>query len=156
MVYPEKKMAALALEARLPSLVEKLSAFPEVTAIYLFGSFARGNPRKMSDVDIAVFTSGGSGKKGPPRHLDYIVAASKALGTDRLDLVILDSAPLALRHTVFRDGRLLLLRDQEALARFREDSLRQYLDMVPLRARYREAYFRRVREGGFARRSANC
>jgi len=140
------------MESKLPLLVDRLSAFAEVSAIYLFGSFARGNPGRMSDVDIAVLTSGGSGKPGSSRHLDYIVAASKALGTDRLDLVLLDSVPLSLRHAVFRDGRLLFRRDQGMLARFREDSIRRYLDACVLRRTLQTAYFRRIREGGFAGR----
>lgn len=141
------------VEEKLPLLVDRLSAFPEVVAVYLFGSFARGKPRKMSDVDIAVLTADRSGNPGSSRHLDYIVAASKALGTDRLDLVILDSAPIALRHAVFRDGKLLFVRNPRVLAQFREESLRQYLDTVPLRAEYAAAFFRRIREHGFGRRT---
>lgn len=30
------------ISSRIPILVERLSAFPEVAAVYLFGSFARG------------------------------------------------------------------------------------------------------------------
>lgn len=151
--FREKVVDARVVEKRVPLLVESLSAFRDVVAVYLFGSFARGNPSRMSDVDLAVLTSGGPGKPGSSRHLDYIVAASKALGTDRLDLVILDSAPLALRHAVFRDGELLFVRDPRVLAQFREESLRQYLDTVPLRAAYAAAFFRRIREHGFGRRT---
>jgi uncharacterized protein len=151
--FREKVVNGQAVEERLPLLVESLSAFPEVAAVYLFGSFARGKPGKMSDVDVAVLTGGGEEETGSPRHLDYIVAASKALGTDRLDLVILDSAPLALRHAVFRDGELLFVRDPRVLAKFREESLRRYLDTVPLRAAYAAAFFRRIREDGFGRRN---
>jgi predicted nucleotidyltransferase len=142
------------VSSRIPILVERLSEFPEIAAVYLFGSFARGRARKLSDVDIAVLASPESRAQGPPRHPEYIVAAAKALGTDRLDLVILNVAPLPLRHAVFRDGKLLFVGDPRVLARFREESMRLYLDTVPLRREYQMACFRRIRERGFARRSA--
>jgi predicted nucleotidyltransferase len=144
------------IKKRLPLLVKKLSAFPEVAAVYLFGSFAREEPRTLSDVDIAVFSSPGSSprRKGY-RRLAYIDAVTKALGVDRLDLVILNEVPVPFRHEVFRDGKLLYVRDRVALARFRESSMREYLDTLPLRRIYREAYFNRIRENGFGRQSSS-
>jgi hypothetical protein len=152
---PFRKIDPVLLGERIPGMVEKVSAFPEVAAIWLFGSVARGRPRATSDVDIAVFTVPGARRRDPLRHMEYFGAASKALGTDRLDVVILNSAPVTLRHEVFRNGKLLFLRDAAALARFREASMREYEDTAPLRSSLREAYFRRIREHGFGRRPAH-
>jgi len=152
---PLRKIDPVLLGERLPEMVERLSAFPEVAAIWLFGSVARGRPRATSDVDIAVFTVPGARRRDPLRQLEYVGAASKALGTDRLDVVILNSAPVTLRHEVFRHGKLLFQRDDAGLARFREASMREYEDTAPLRRSLREAYFRRIRENGFARRPAH-
>ena len=144
------------LSLRIPLLARNLSIFPEVVAVYLFGSFARGNPRRGSDVDIAVFTADLS----PSRHrfrsrAEYVAAASKALGTDKVDVVVLNQAPIVLRHEVFRDGKLLFVRDRGGLSRFRVRSSREYLDTIPLRRIFEKAYFRRIREKGFGRQAAH-
>jgi predicted nucleotidyltransferase len=134
----------------------RFSAFPEVVAVYLFGSAARGTRGKRSDVDIAVLTrAGGTSRRGSRSLVEYVQAACDALGTDDVDVVLLRRAPIVLRHEVFREGKLLLVRDPEALSRFRLESSREYLDTIPLRRTFEEAFFRRVRRNGFARQAAH-
>jgi hypothetical protein len=87
--------------------------------------------------------------------VEYVQAACDALGTDNVDVVLLDRAPIVLRHEVFREGKPLLVRDPEALTRFRLESSREYLDTIPLRRTFEEAFFRRVRRNGFARQAAH-
>jgi len=87
--------------------------------------------------------------------VEYVQAACDILGTDRVDVVLLDRAPVALRHEVFREGKSLLVRDPGALSRFRLESSREYLDTIPLRRMFEEAFFRRVRRSGFARQAVH-
>jgi predicted nucleotidyltransferase len=141
-------------DARFSALVARFSAFPEVVAVYLFGSAARGTRGKRSDLDIAVLTRA----RGTPHRrsrplVEYVQAACDALGTDNVDVVLLARAPIVLRHEVFREGKALVVRDPEALLRFRLDSSREYLDTIPLRRTFEEAFFRRVRRNGFARQA---
>jgi len=143
-------------DARRSALGARFSAFPEVVAVYLFGSAARGTRGKRSDVDIAVLTrasGGGTSRRGSRSLAEYVQAACDALGTDNVDVVLLRRAPIALRHEVFREGKPLLVRDPEALYRFRLESSREYLDTIPLRRTFEEAFFRRVRRSGFARQA---
>lgn len=124
--------------------------------MYLFGSAARGTRGRRSDVDIAVLTRAGeTSRRGSRSLVEYVQAACDALGTDDVDVVLLRRAPIVLRHEVFREGKLLLVRDPEALSRFRLESSREYLDTIPLRRTFEEAYFRRVRRNGFARQAAH-
>jgi len=155
----DRKMAAVpattaTLESRLTALGKRFSAFPEVAAVYLFGSAARGVRRKHSDIDIALLT-----RERKPRRsrrasgdlVQYVQAACDALCTDHVDVVLLRRAPVVLRHEVFREGKLLLASDPEALSRFRQESSREYLDTIPLRRMFEESYFRRIRRNGFGR-----
>jgi predicted nucleotidyltransferase len=143
-------------DARFSVLGSRFSAFPEVVAVYLFGSAARGTRGKRSDVDIAVLTRArGTSHRRSRSLVEYVQAACDALGTDNVDVVLLDRAPIALRHEVFREGKPLLVRDREALTRFRMESSREYLDTLPLRRTFEEAFFRRVRRSGFARQAAH-
>jgi len=125
-------------------------------AVYLFGSAARGTRGKRSDVDIAVLIrASGTSHRRSRSLVEYVQAACDALGTDNVDVVLLHRAPIALRHEVFREGKPLLVRDPEALTRFRLESSREYLDTIPLRRMFEEAYFRRVRRNGFARQASH-
>lgn len=147
---------AVVPDARRSALGARFSAFPEVVAVYLFGSAARGTRGKRSDVDIAVLTrERGTSRRGSRSLVEYVQAACDILGTDRVDVVLIDRAPVALRHEVFREGKPLLVRDPEALTRFRLESSREYLDTIPLRRTFEEAFFRRVRRSGFARQASH-
>ena len=143
-------------DARRSALGARFSAFPEVVAVYLFGSAVRETRGKRSDVDIAVLTRArGTSHRRSRSLVEYVQAACDALGTDDVDVVLLHRAPIALRHEVFREGKPLLVRDPEALARFRLESSREYLDTIPLRRMFEEAFFRRVRRNGFARQAVH-
>ena len=153
---PSLGNSAAMSDARFSALGARFSAFPEVVAVYLFGSAARQTQGKRSDVDIAVLTRARETSQRRSRSLvEYVQAACDALGTDNVDVVLLHRAPIALRHEVFREGKPLLVRDPEALTRFRLESSREYLDTIPLRRTYEEAYFRRVRRDGFARQASH-
>jgi len=149
---PTPGNGAVMPDARRSALEARFSAFPEVVAVYLFGSAARGTRGKRSDVDIAVLTrERGISRRGSRSLVEYVQAACDALGTDNVDVVLLHRAPIALRHEVFREGKPLLVCDAQALTRFRLESSREYLDTLPLRRMFEEAFFRRVRRSGFAR-----
>jgi predicted nucleotidyltransferase len=153
---PFRGNSATMPDARFSALGARFSAFPEVIAVYLFGSAARGTRGGRSDVDIAVLTRARETSERRSRSLvDYVQAACDALGTDNVDVVLLHRAPIALRHEVFREGKPLLVLDPEALTRFRIESSREYLDTIPLRRTFEEAFFRRVRRNGFARQAAH-
>jgi predicted nucleotidyltransferase len=107
-----------------------------ITAAYLFGSVARGEARAGSDVDVAVLTAA-----GPPPGLDglYLALADaleQHLGR-RVQVVVLDRAPLDLVHRVLRDGRLLLDRDPSRRIAFEVRARREYFDLQPILRRYR-------------------
>ncbi|MGE5284674.1 MAG: type VII toxin-antitoxin system MntA family adenylyltransferase antitoxin [Actinomycetota bacterium] len=143
-------------DLRFSLLGDRFSAFPEVVAVYLFGSAARGTRGKRSDVDIAVLTWARETSRRRSRSLvEYVQAACDALGTDNVDVVLLHRAPISLRHEVFREGKPLLVRDPETLTRFRVESSREYLDTIPLRRTFEEAFFRRVRRSGLARQASH-
>ncbi|MFW5951829.1 MAG: hypothetical protein ACOCVZ_06930 [Gemmatimonadota bacterium] len=59
---------------------------------------------------------------------------SALLGTDRIDLVMLEQAPIELRYRVVSTGRLLHSESIEIENRVEMSILRQYQDMAPFRA----------------------
>jgi len=137
---------------RLQRLAQRFAADAAVAAAYLYGSRARGDARPGSDVDLAVILDA---KRSPAerwrRRLALLEAAAAELGSDAIDLVILEEAPAPLAHRVIRDGRLLVDTDPRRRVAVVEDVFRRYLDEAPLRRALDEALRARIAEGRFAR-----
>ncbi len=99
-------------------LVDRLLADPlveprRVAGVWLFGSFARGEARAESDVDLAILCEA-------PLDLDRLVLMdrlARAAGRD-VDLIDLARAPPALAWEVVTTGRLLAEPDEEAVEDF--------------------------------------
>lgn len=105
------------------------------TAVYLFGSVARGTNRATSDVDIGVlFAQAPTGFAGLKLDLEGRIEA--ALG-QRTQLVVMNKAPVDLIHRVLRDGRLLFEADRGARVAFEVKARNEYFDLLPHLERYR-------------------
>lgn len=75
----------------------------------LYGSYARGEQRTQSDIDVAVsFADSLSSLERTRTRLSLITRLSDALGTDRIDVVPLDEAPPSLVTEILADGVLIV------------------------------------------------
>lgn len=81
---------------------------PQVLAVILYGSHARGEAGPGSDVDVCLVL-----KLGFPRE-DLPAKAFACLGFD-LDVRVFQALPLAVRRRVLQEGRVLYARDEDAL-----------------------------------------
>ncbi len=134
------------------ALVNCLAAQPDVLAAYLFGSYATGEARPESDVDVAVLLSGTDEMERFERRLRLMGEVEEALGRRPADVVVLNDAPPLLAHQVLRHGRLIFERDQAARVEFEVRSGQVYTDLVPMRQFFREALFHEVKEAGLGGR----
>ena len=132
------------LNDRMDALVRAWSGDPDLAAIYLFGSRAGAQARPRSDVDLAVVLREELGADARWRkRLALLTDACRHLGTEAVDLVVLEDAPAPLGHRVLKRGRLLSDTQPRRRAAVAERILTQYLD---------EAYLRRVLDAGLAER----
>lgn len=123
------------LREQLRSVIEGAEG---VKAVWLFGSVARGEEGPSSDVDVAVFLD----RPERPRRLgdlplDLEADLASAVGR-RVQVVVVDWAPVDLVHRVLRDGVLLLDRDPRARVRFEVHARNRYFDMQPILREYRK------------------
>jgi uncharacterized protein len=124
-----------------------------VVAAMLIGSQARGTSGPLSDVDIAVWHDPGLDPRGRfDLQLSLVQGAGSALGTDEIDVVMLNQAPPLLRHRAIRDGKRLVERDRDERVRLETRAILEYLDTAPLRAELGRGVRRRMEEGRFGRR----
>lgn len=122
----------------------------EVVAAALIGSQARGRVGPLSDVDVGVWHVPGL---DPAARLDLrlelTAAAARALGTEEVDIVLLNQSSPLMRHRAVRDGRRLVERDRQARVRFEARAILDYLDTKPLRAELARGLRHRIEEGRF-------
>jgi predicted nucleotidyltransferase len=140
------------LAERIDALARAWSNDPDVAAIYLFGSRAGGGGGPRSDVDLAVVLRAGLDASARwHKRLTLLGDACRRLGSDAVDLVVLEDAPAPLGHRVLKRGRLLRdplpARRVDVTARI----LGRYLDEAYLRRLLDTGLAERLREGRFAR-----
>jgi uncharacterized protein len=81
-----------------------LKSRKDIAFAYLFGSLAENRATHLSDVDIAVYVTGG---KLTDKRYQILGDLMDILKTDNLDLVILNTAPLTLRMKIIQARRIL-------------------------------------------------
>lgn len=113
-------------------LTRALEPRAEILEAYLFGSHARGDAHGRSDVDVAVYVDVARIEAGPFGYqADLTTDLTAALGTNAVDVVVINTAPPLLYHRVLRDGVRLLSRDLRATTTRAGQALSRYFDFLP-------------------------
>ena len=99
-------------------LVEDLKKYPEVVAIILYGSYAKGKEKPLSDIDMAVILK--------DKELEAEVSS---FSSNVLDVVPFHRLPLYIQFEVLKHGKILFSRDKEYLMDVKRKILRDYLGM---------------------------
>ena len=129
------------IERRLDTLGAALEQNPAVRFAYVFGGAGRRELRPLSDVDVAVYLDDAV---DPVRtRLDLIGVVTKHLGTDELDLVVLNRAPTALVGRILQSRRVITENDAFLRHRFESLALRKFLDFRIFERRLLDACFAR-------------
>ena len=133
-------------------VIDYFRAREEVTALYLFGSAAKGTQSEESDLDIAVLVNE---KKLRVKSLDIIrrdyYAASPRLSLRNVDIVILNTAPPYLKHRIIKTGTLLFDKNRKLRVRFVTNAILEYLDFKPIEDIFTGAVASRFRRGTVGR-----
>lgn len=122
----------VAIPDPVPAVTQVLQAQPDIALAWVFGSFARGEARANSDLDVAI--SSCDGVALAPRVLDALAEDLEEAAGRRVDLVVIDRAAPLLAREILRDGRLVLCRSDEARVRCDVAVCRRVQDTEHLRA----------------------
>ena len=115
------------LQARLDSVGPALAeACPAIAFAYLFGSASRRELTPRSDVDLAIYLAPSA--DALVTRLDAIRVAARHLGTDAVDVVVLNSAPLALAGRVLTSRTVILDRQPFLRHRYESQTARLFQD----------------------------
>jgi uncharacterized protein len=122
----------------------------EIILGYLFGSLVNRKIGPVHDIDIALLISADRLKaldQSEPYGLRarLIVGIAGILGTDKIDLVLLNQASPVLLRQVVAKGRLIYCISEQERIRFETSALKRYADTAQLRNIKR--FYRRKRIG---------
>jgi predicted nucleotidyltransferase len=104
-----------------------LAAFPDAWAIYVYGSFARGDESRTSDIDLALLLP-------PDDKIDDLLTVISEIATQvhrEIDLIDLRKVSDVLRREVLAEGRILYSSDQDRVLEWEGVAISRY-------QRYRE------------------
>jgi predicted nucleotidyltransferase len=118
--------------------------YPDISAVYLFGSMATGASNPTSDIDLAVIP-----KIDRLRTQKLALLADLAQeGFDEVDLVILDQDDVFLSYAAIAPNRLIYAEPSFDRGVAYSNAVRRYLDMEPYLRRQRQEYKRRHLKNG--------
>jgi predicted nucleotidyltransferase len=135
-------------------ILEAAGEIPGISVLLVFGSRARGRPRRDSDLDVAVLPT------SPPAGVDaklFRHRLQKALAValshlaappeGRVDVLFLNEAPAILRQRVMEHGRMVICRDAAAWRALRVATMKEWGDSEWARTLYRRELQKRLLEG---------
>jgi predicted nucleotidyltransferase len=114
------------IEPLIAKALAYLQSNLDILFAYLFGSFGKGRPLPLSDVDIAIFL------KEPTdfleKRMEILGALMDLLRTDEIDLVILNKAPLTLRMKILESKKVVVDHIPSRRHLFESLTIREYFD----------------------------
>ena len=121
------------------SIRAALAGYPELKLVYLFGSRVDGRPGPQSDYDFGVLTD--DVEDVPALRARLAHQLGRVLETKRVDVVILNRAPIELGFAVIAQGRTIYQRDEATRVEYEAAVMGRYGDYLPvLRAQRRDIY----------------
>lgn len=118
-----------------------------VISAYLFGSHTTGRVHRDSDVDMAVLLDHGTFPTTRSRFEARLILSSRvghALGSDAVDLIVLNDAPPHLVRRVMTEGTRVFCADPGADHAARRTALLRAADLEPFLQRARQTKLRAI------------
>jgi len=125
------------------ALRKVFQGYPEIQAVYLFGSHATGRLHFESDVDLAVVPINSDARR---LKLDLLTDLART-GFCEVSLVFLDTPDVVLRYEAVRHNRLIYSTKDFDRGAFYAKVVSEYLDFEPYLEVQREAYKMRILHG---------
>ena len=131
-------------------LTEYFSSKDSVILAYLFGSTVRGDAGRLSDIDIGVLLDKNLSKNDSfDLELKLMGEIAFLINIDKIDLIVLNEAPLLLAYNIIKDGIILKSSETERV-NYETKILSMYLDEKYYIKRHTEETLKMISEVGFS------
>ena len=124
------------LETIKEKIMPIFNGYPEIKLVYFFGSKARGDSGPLSDYDFAVYADERKAVKVFALKFSLQDKISRALGTDKVDVVMLDiTQGPEIKFNIIRDGKLIYEKEPYKII-IEPKILNEYFDFRALLTRH--------------------
>ena len=128
---------------KISNVFKKESA---LLAVYLFGSYASGNPHRYSDIDMAVlFDKTVNPEDYTDKQIDLAVSLGRLLGREA-DVVVLNRAGSFLKYIVLKNGLRVYERPDRSERGFEARAIVEYFDFLPIKNRIEEGILSKIKK----------
>lgn len=124
---------------------ESLQHEKDILFAYLYGSAVYDPPLSGGDIDIAVYLKPSDIKEYVKKEAELTAFLIPELGTDEIDLRILNVLPLVLQYSILKEGILVLSRDEIHRADFETRVMMRFFELKPYLDEYRLMLSQRIR-----------
>lgn len=130
----------------MPDLKKIFASYPEIVAVYLFGSFLK-DQKNARDVDLAVLLKKPV-KSQVDLYMSLYASVAKAMAPLEPDLLFLHSAALPVRFEAVSAGEVIYCADDEIRTDFEYLVSGEYMDFNYHLDRARQELFEVIKEEG--------
>lgn len=127
----------------LKLLAKVFKNYPDIQAVYLFGSVVSGNIHQESDIDLAIIPDT---KKLRKRKLAILTDLARE-GFGNVDLVFIGNEDIVLQYEAIRQNIVVYETPSFDRGSTYSRIVRQYLDFYPYLTVQRQAYKKRIMDG---------
>ncbi|EKD23118.1 MAG: hypothetical protein ACD_83C00046G0004 [uncultured bacterium] len=111
-----------------------------VKLAYIFGSYARGNQIKESDIDIAILLDESKPESERFALRLKIAGDFSLLLKNNVDLIILnDTSSVTFKYSIIHEGKLLFQEESDKV-KFEIGAMNNYFDLLPFFDLYNQNY----------------
>jgi predicted nucleotidyltransferase len=107
----------------------------EITFAYLYGSLAKGEERRSSDVDVGVFLERNF-KRKVFYEAQLALEIEKEAKLRNVEVVVLNGKSLRFLNQVLRYGKLIISRNEKERIKFETFVTKSYIDFKPYYEEY--------------------
>jgi predicted nucleotidyltransferase len=118
------------IEILRTTISDILQYVPEITLVYLFGSQADGHVGPLSDYDLGVLVD--ELESGPYIRSRLAFELGRRIETTKIDIVLLNRAPIDLAFAVISRGKLLYQRGDAERIEYEAKVMGLYFDYLPI------------------------
>lgn len=127
----------------IDKMAEYFAARPEVVAVYLFGSYARGREKERSDIDLGILLERDALARENDLRTSYLIDLARILRKD-LHIVIMNGAGEGIVGQIFKHGKCIFQRNPRSLALFKTARYSMIAEFGYLRAIMEKAFAARL------------
>jgi predicted nucleotidyltransferase len=114
------------IHQKIEPLTDIFTSDSNIVFAYLFGGLLKDKPNPLSDVDVAVYVKN-------IKKLDYLELfgnIANVLGTDEIDLVILNTAQVSFTGRILQNRKVLVDKDPFLRHKYESIILREFFDFT--------------------------